>query len=453
MRNNSESHNGEEGVILLMALFIIALFTILVLEFNYSTRVEYHVASNVRDELMALNIAKAGIYETIALLRDDRLKDIEEKQQEDEELGRTPEGTPLPATGKAGAAKDDAKKKEGVPQDIKFPDYYGEDWGRELYMEPYGQGYLTLKVIDESGKININWLVKEIKPVAPLQTPTPAPEEGIKTERDAAKEEAAEPDEQPTKIPRAWGQKDREHTGEETTGETEKKTPEEGAPEEEAARYVVDKKAEKDIMRLIKTLDVRDTDPEKVTAAIVDWMDSNDDGEWEDDAYKDQESPPKNAPLDVLSELLMIKGVTGDLYFGPNQPEMTFLDEAMGKKSDRRPPAAGLRNCLTVCSKSKVNVNTAPPEVLAALLEEENEALVKEIVAYTKKEYFKDLTQFEEEIGEHVPASFRAKIGVGSDSFQIIAEGQVNEARKQVRAYIYRDEEANVKFLLWSEER
>jgi type II secretory pathway component PulK len=96
-----------------------------------------------------------------------------------------------------------------------------------------------------------------------------------------------------------------------------------------------------------------------------------------------------------------------------------------------------------------VNVNTAPPEVLASLLEEENESLVREITAYTRKRYFKDMNEFEKEIGEAIPASLKANACVGSDSFQIIAEGRVNEARKQVQAFVYRDDEANVKVLYW----
>ncbi len=235
------------------------------------------------------------------------------------------------------------------------------------------------------------------------------------------------------------------------TGETveEKKEGEEEEPE--PIRYVVDKKVEKDIMRLLTTLDVRGVDPEKVTASIVDWMDSNDDGDWEEDAYRDADgvSVPKNSPLDTLSELLMVKGVTGDLYFGPGRDEDDLLGEAPARAAARRKDGAGLRDCLTVCSRSKVNVNTAPPEVLSALMEQENDSLVKEIVSYTRTRYFKDMNQFEEEIGEAIPASLRAAVSVGSDSFQIVAEGRVNEARKRIQAFVRRDDDANVKILYW----
>jgi type II secretory pathway component PulK len=439
MGNNYRSRGGEEGIILLMTLFVIAIFTILVLEFNYTTRVEYHIAGGLRDDLLASAIARGGIYETIARFREHRLKEIDEKAKEDEEKGRPAEKP------EEVLKREAAKKVPGQLEEVNFPDYYGEDWAQERYMEPYGAGYLTVKVIDESGKIPINALVKEIKEVtAAPKAATPVPGEGAAGGEVKATEETK-------KTPRAWGQKDKDKTGEEV--KEEKKGEGEEPAEEPPVRYVVDKKVEKDIMRLVETLDIRGVEPEEVTAAIVDWMDSDDEGDWEEDAYTRSEgSPPKNAPLDVLSELLMVEGVTGDLYFGPGRPEITDLEKELTRKEGRKRGKVGLRDCLTVFSRTKVNVNTAPPEVLTALLEEENESLVKEIASYTRKDYFKDMAEFAEKTGEHVPASFKARIGVGSDSFQILAEGLVNESRKQIQAFVYIDDKANVKILYWRTE-
>lgn len=439
MEQDNRLHAGEEGIILLLTLFIISIFTVLVLEFSYTTRVEYHIARNIRDDLLASAIARGGIYETIASLREQRLEEIDEQEAEDKEKGR-PEEKPEEAL-----KKTEKKKEPGQLEEINFPDHYGEDWAKPRYMEPYGDGYLNLKVIDESGKIGINTLVKEMKEAtAAAPTATPVAAEGA--------EAKAPEQEEVKKPPRRWGQVDEDKTGEEVA--EEKKAEGQETTEAPPARYLVDKKVEKDIMRLIETLDVRSVDAEDVTAAIVDWMDSDDDGDWEEDAYgRSEGSTPHNAPIDALSELLMVEGVTADLYFGPGQPEMMDLEKELRQKDGRKKGKAGLRDCLTVCSRTKVNVNTAPPEVLTALLEEENESLVKEITSYTRKNYFKDMAEFSEEIGEHIPAGFKARIGVGSDSFQIVAEGIVNEARKQIQAFVYMDEKANVKVLYWRVER
>ena len=59
-----------------------------------------------------------------------------------------------------------------------------------------------------------------------------------------------------------------------------------------------------------------------VIAAILDWIDPDDNthvGGAESDYYQTL-SPPyyaKNRPIDDLSELLLVRGVTPDLYFGP----------------------------------------------------------------------------------------------------------------------------------------
>ncbi len=431
MDTKPRSRRDESGVILVMALFIIALFTVIVLEYNYSTSVEYRAAAACRDDLLALNIARAGVQETIALLREDRLADIAEKEREAEEKGHGGEATPAAGATFTEQVTRSRPQPKGAPVEIPFPDHYGEDWARGRFREPYGDGVLTLKVIDETGKININTLVRERKELK-APTPTPSPYPG---------QPASDAEPTPRPSPRRWGQVDRDRTGEEDTGAGEEEEPE--------VRYVVDKKVEKDIMRLIKILHARGVDEEKVTAAIVDWMDSNSEGDYEEDAGGG--SPVKNAPLDVLSELLMVKGVTADLYFGPGVEESPDLDEEPPRKAGRR--VAGLRDCLTVFARGKVNVNTAPPEVLSALLEEENDSLVKEIVAYTRKDHFKDMAEFREKIGEQVPAGFAAKVGVGSDCVQIISRGQVNDSVKQLRVFVSRDDKAVARVLFWKIEK
>jgi hypothetical protein len=209
MTTTHRTQNNEDGVILIMALFIITLFTVLVLEYNYTTRVEYHIAATCRDDLLALNIARAGVNETVALYRDDRLEEIEEKEKEDEEKGRTGAAEGAAPTSFTQQVLQSKPQPKGAPRDIPFPDHYGEDWARERFREPFGDGLLTLKVIDETGKININTLVKEQKDLK-TSTPTPTPC------ADCPKTEATET---PKPSPRKWGQVDRDRTGEESTEE------------------------------------------------------------------------------------------------------------------------------------------------------------------------------------------------------------------------------------------
>lgn len=93
--------------------------------------------------------------------------------------------------------------------------------------------------------------------------------------------------------------------------------------------------------------------------AILDWLDADDQPRpfgFENDYYQSLETPYecKNGPMDSLEELLLIPGVTPELFFGEFESEIEL---------------APLGTLLTVHGhpEGKVNVNTAPYEVLEAV--------------------------------------------------------------------------------------
>jgi general secretion pathway protein K len=77
----------------------------------------------------------------------------------------------------------------------------------------------------------------------------------------------------------------------------------------------------------------------------------------------------KDAPIDDLSELLLIKGVTPEIYYGPNAPNHTpavfqhklGLVAAPGRTPDY---LFGLKDVFTPFSSGKININTANTNVL-----------------------------------------------------------------------------------------
>ena len=91
-----------------------------------------------------------------------------------------------------------------------------------------------------------------------------------------------------------------------------------------------------------------------------DWVDADDvhrlsGAESDDEFYEDQNYEVKNAPLDTIDELLLIKGFTpGIVYGGPGEEE----DD---------PPLLGIAQWLTTWGNGRVNVNTATPDVLLTL--------------------------------------------------------------------------------------
>ena len=104
-----------------------------------------------------------------------------------------------------------------------------------------------------------------------------------------------------------------------------------------------------------------------IVDSIQDWRDPDDfhrvNGA-ENDYYQSLPEPYdcKNGDFDSVEELLLVKGVTPDLFYGKKQKSEG--GEGMGEES----PAIGLKDIFTVFSNTpQVDVNLAPVEVLAVI--------------------------------------------------------------------------------------
>jgi general secretion pathway protein K len=156
---------------------------------------------------------------------------------------------------------------------------------------------------------------------------------------------------------------------------------------------------------------------EEVTDAIKDWIDA--DSETTD---RGVESRVKNAPLDCIEELMMIKGVSRELFYGSER----FY---------------GLVNCLTVFGDGKININTAPKPVLLALSAQMTSEAVEALDRYrhdpknsvANPGWYSGVP---EASGANIPAG---SITVKSDNFQIKAMGVQGRMTKQIIAIVNRD--------------
>jgi general secretion pathway protein K len=111
-----------------------------------------------------------------------------------------------------------------------------------------------------------------------------------------------------------------------------------------------------------------------IVNSILDWIDPDDQTHVEgaETAYYQSLTPPyssKNGPIDDISELLLIKGVTPEVYYGgvaTNMQANYFSRQRNGAQSGAYMPTftAGLTNLFTPLSDGKVNINTASAEVL-----------------------------------------------------------------------------------------
>ncbi len=111
-----------------------------------------------------------------------------------------------------------------------------------------------------------------------------------------------------------------------------------------------------------------------IVNSILDWIDPDDNPRIEgtESDFYERLTPPydaKNGPIDDLSELLLVHGVTQDMYWGPsstNHPAAAFQEHAAraGQPLTALAYPVGLVDLFTPLSAGKVNINTASAEVL-----------------------------------------------------------------------------------------
>jgi len=128
----------------------------------------------------------------------------------------------------------------------------------------------------------------------------------------------------------------------------------------EESRRNVNLLSEDDWKEILDQAGVENTRWAELIDCFLDWIDDNDNhrlhGAESDDAYyKDLDYEVKNAPLDTVDELLMVKGFDESLlYGGPSKEDDTVI-------------YAGIAGWLTTWGDGKVNINTASREVLLTL--------------------------------------------------------------------------------------
>jgi Type II secretory pathway, component PulK len=112
-----------------------------------------------------------------------------------------------------------------------------------------------------------------------------------------------------------------------------------------------------------------------ISAAILDWTDPDDvtriNGA-ESDYYQSLNPPyyAKNKPMDDITELLLVRGITPEMFWGPGSTNVN----SQGVRVDRwgRPVpepvySVGLVELFTTLSSGRINVNTAPAHVLQVI--------------------------------------------------------------------------------------
>jgi general secretion pathway protein K len=208
--------------------------------------------------------------------------------------------------------------------------------------------------------------------------------------------------------------------------------------------------------RLFDLLGVDQFDRDVIVDSILDWIDSDDlhrlNGAESD--YYESLSPPyhaKNAPMDRVEELLLVRGVTPELFRAAPATE----DE------EARP---GLAELLTTMSSGRVNVNTASATVLRALLNSDEvhmQAILSRrdgpdgIAGTEDDQPFRTVDEFLSAAGnldEATRQQAQGLLDVNSSFFTVASTGEVGGVKRTVIVTLRRDGD-NIQAVAWREVR
>lgn len=294
----------DKGIALLVALAIVAILAVVVLDFSYSVRVDMHIAANFRDRLIAMEAAKAGVHYGIYMLRQDS-----PGRDDLQEEWAQPFGIVLDKTDPLEIAEQTELTEEEVGLE-KHEDFLSRQKEGNV-------ATASIAICDEERKIGVNFLAGQ----------------------------GAKP------MYREW------------------------------------------IRTLIDNLQERsgfaDVDAYELVENIADWIDNDDIGDAESHYYEEELLEPyscRNGPMESIYELKLVKGMIDLIFFGntPYPMQLSGLEEDQWDEREQlgytlpetapwereEDPEAiyGLVNFLTAHSTGRINLNTAPREILEVIL-------------------------------------------------------------------------------------
>ena len=178
----------------------------------------------------------------------------------------------------------------------------------------------------------------------------------------------------------------------------------------------------------------------EIVDSIKDWIDDDENvpGDGAETSYYTSLDPPyeaKNAQLDCIEELLMIKGITKEIFYGTKEKP-------------------GLKGYITVDSDGLININTAPKMVLRALSDDITAELADSMDEYRRKEG-NDLSspQWYKQVSGMAGVTIKAElITVKSNYFKIISTGKMKNMAQSVSGVVKRTQQKSFQIIKWRQD-
>ena len=154
----------------------------------------------------------------------------------------------------------------------------------------------------------------------------------------------------------------------------------------------------------------------------------------EDTAYQQRGYHCKNGPLNTIEEMLLINGITKEIFYGTDRKE-------------------GIRPYFTVFG-GQININTAPLPILMALADEMTEDLAEEMDKFRRdeanrwaladKNWYKRIWPY----GNPLPEK---AMTVTSSAFSVFMKATLRDSVKEIHAVISRPAESPASIIYWQE--
>jgi general secretion pathway protein K len=390
LRRLIERCKNERGMALLATMMAIALMTIIVVDFTSSSALGYLSAANNANEIRATYLARSAINVGLALIAQDTR--AQQAQAQSGTTGTTSQGSSsAPTTTQQGAS---STTGQGQPFDS-----FASVWALPFPPMPVNGGTISVSVVDEARKFDINKLVNQPPTAFPLASASP---NGIST---------------PTTTPAT------PVAGTTTGTSTSAANP----------NSVVGQPNMIAVTQFTSLLLMLGLNPD-IVPAVVDWLDPDSiesQGGAEADYYLRLIPPyqPRNGPMPTIGDLRLVKGVD----------DATF---------------AVLRNFVTVKPEAGVNPNTASAQVLTSLEPglTQNPDLVKTIIEAREVRPFTMVTDVTNLPGVSGVTNLASDLTLRGQYFTITGVGNYAGARKLVFATFLRNTDGTGTLSSWQED-
>ena len=183
------------------------------------------------------------------------------------------------------------------------------------------------------------------------------------------------------------------------------------------------------LMRFLKSFGIDDEEADNIVDAIKDWIDADNEVTRfgaENAHYQALDKPCscKNAPIEFLEELLLIRGITKELFYG----------------TEEKP---GISDYISPHGDGKININTADRLVLSALSDEikEDPEMVENMIKYRNDEdnNLQEIN-WDDRVGMRGVNYNPGLLTTSSTHFEITSEGFKGAMSKRVTGMVERKE-------------